>query len=76
MQVQQEISTARLQAKVGRTVEVLVDSVDADGAVGRSSADAPEIDGNVYLDGRTDLKPGDMLAATVVAADEYDLWAE
>ena len=76
MQLQQEISSARLQAKVGRTVEVLVDSVDEDGAVGRSSADAPEIDGHVYLDGRRDLQPGQLVTATVVAADEYDLWAE
>lgn len=76
MQVQQEISSARLQAKVGRTVEVLVDTVDEDGAVGRSSADAPEIDGHVYLDGRRDLQPGQLITATVVAADEYDLWAE
>lgn len=76
MQVQQEISSARLQAKVGRTVEVLVDTVDEDGAVGRSSADAPEIDGHVYLDGRRDLQPGQLVTATVVAADEYDLWAE
>jgi len=76
MQVQQEISSARLEAKVGRTLAVLIDSVDGDGAVGRSSADAPEIDGNVYLDGRTDLQPGDMLDAKVIAADEYDLWAE
>ena len=76
MQLQQEISSARLQAKIGRTVEVLVDSVDEDGAVGRSSADAPEIDGHVYLDGRRDLQPGQLITATVVAADEYDLWAE
>lgn len=76
MEVQQEISSARLQAKIGRTIEVLIDSVDEDGAVGRSSADAPEIDGNVYLDGRTDLAVGSMVEATVTAADEYDLWAE
>ncbi len=76
MAVQQEISAARLQAKVGRTIDVLIDSVDEDGAVGRSSADAPEIDGNVYLDGRTDLAVGSIVKATVTAADEYDLWAD
>jgi ribosomal protein S12 methylthiotransferase len=75
MALQQEISAARLQAKVGRTIEILVDSVDDQGAVGRSSADAPEIDGRVFLDGHTDLNPGDFVEAEVTAADEYDLWA-
>jgi ribosomal protein S12 methylthiotransferase len=49
--------------------------VNADGAVGRSRADAPEIDGKVYLDGITDLNPGDLVEAEVTGADEYDLWA-
>ena len=75
MALQQEISAARLQARVGRTIEILVDSVDEQGAVGRSSADAPEIDGRVFLDGHTDLNPGDFVEAEVTAADEYDLWA-
>jgi ribosomal protein S12 methylthiotransferase len=48
--------------------------VNEDGATGRSPADAPEIDGNVYLDGETRLKPGDLVQATIVQADEYDLW--
>ena len=56
-------------------VEVLIDEVDADGAIGRSRADAPEIDGRVYLDGAADLQPGDLVEAEVTAADEYDLWA-
>jgi ribosomal protein S12 methylthiotransferase len=72
---QQAISTARLKAKVGREIEILIDEVDADGAVGRSAADAPEIDGRVYLEGASDLVPGDWVRATVTAADEYDLWA-
>ena len=75
MTLQQEISSAKLQAKVGRTVEILIDTVDEHGAIGRSSADAPEIDGKVYLDGITDLQPGDFVEAEVTAADEYDLWA-
>lgn len=75
MEVQQAISSARLQQRVGEQIEVLVDSVDEHGAAGRSWADAPEIDGQVYLDGCTDLAPGDALVATVTAADEYDLWA-
>ena len=58
-----------------RTIEILVDEVDAEGAIGRSSADAPEIDGRVYLDGATGLQPGDFVEAEVNAADDYDLWA-
>lgn len=75
MSLQQEISAAKLQAKIGKTVEILIDQVDEQGAIGRSSADAPEIDGKVYLDGITDLLPGDFVEAEVTGADEYDLWA-
>ena len=75
MALQRDISAARLQAKIGKTVEILIDSVDEQGAIGRSSADAPEIDGKVYLDGITDLNPGDFVEAEITAADEYDLWA-
>ena len=75
MERQQQISAARMAAKIGSTVEVLIDEVDADGAIGRSRADAPEIDGRVYLDGAADLQPGDLVEAEVTAADEYDLWA-
>ncbi len=74
MAVQQKISTDKLQAKVGRTVEVLIDAVDEQGAIGRSAADAPEIDGKVYLDGAQGLNPGDFAEGEVTAADEYDLW--
>lgn len=74
MAVQQEISAAKLQAKIGKTIEILIDEVDAEGAIGRSSADAPEIDGKVYLNGITDLQPGDFVAGEVTDADEYDLW--
>ncbi len=75
MALQQEISAAKLQAKVGRTIEILIDEVDEEGAIGRSTADAPEIDGKVYLDGISDLQPGDFVEAEVTAADDYDLWA-
>jgi len=75
MATQQLISAARLQAKVGRTIKVLIDEVDDEGAIGRSFADAPEIDGAVYLNGVFDVKPGDVIEAVVDAADEYDLWA-
>ncbi|MEZ0185513.1 MAG: 30S ribosomal protein S12 methylthiotransferase RimO [Candidatus Reddybacter sp.] len=75
METQQAISTARLAKKVGSTIEVLVDEVDEEGAVARSWADAPDIDGNVYLNGECDLQPGDKLTVLVEHADEYDLWA-
>ncbi len=73
---QQAISTARLAKRVGREINVLIDEVDEDGAIGRSSADAPEIDGCVYVDSDTPLKPGDLIRARVTESDEYDLWAE
>ncbi|MAD00306.1 30S ribosomal protein S12 methylthiotransferase RimO [Pseudomonas abyssi] len=73
---QQAISTARLQQKIGKTIQVIIDEVDEEGPIGRSMADAPEIDGNVYLDTDEDLKPGDMVTVVVTDADEYDLWAQ
>jgi len=73
---QQQISAARLQRKIGSEIEVLIDEVDEEGAIGRSWADAPEIDGAVYLNGETSLAPGDKIRARVTHADEYDLWAE
>ena len=60
--------------KVGRTLPALIEEVNEDGATGRSPADAPEIDGNVYLDGETRLKPGDLVQAKIDQTDEYDLW--
>ena len=76
MEVQQVISAAKLQAKVGTTQEILIDGVDAEGAIGRSTADAPEIDGRVHLPGITDLAPGDFVEAEITGADEYDLFVE
>ena len=76
MQTQQKISAQKLQQRIGQQMEVLIDEVDEQGAIGRCYADAPEIDGKVYLDGFTDTFPGDALLATITNADEYDLWAE
>jgi ribosomal protein S12 methylthiotransferase len=73
---QQAISSARLQQRIGKEIEVLIDEVDEQGAVGRCFFDAPEIDGNVFIDGAGDLKPGDKVWCRVTDADEYDLWAE
>lgn len=74
MELQQKISARRLAAKVGRQLDVIVDEVDEEGAIGRSFADAPEIDGVVYLNGETTLKPGDIVKVTIENSDEYDLW--
>ncbi|MDR6604654.1 ribosomal protein S12 methylthiotransferase [Achromobacter deleyi] len=76
MELQQSISTARLARKVGREIDVLIDEVDEDGAVGRSSADAPEIDGCVYVSSDKPLKAGDMVRVRITDSDEYDLWGD
>jgi len=73
---QQAISTARLARKVGREIDVLVDEVNEDGIVGRSSADAPEIDGNVFVRSGHPVKPGQFIRARVTDSDEYDLYAQ
>lgn len=74
MEVQSGISAARLQQKIGKTLRVLVDEVDAEGAIARSSADAPDIDGKVYIHGATQLKPGMWADVVIEEADEYDLY--
>ena len=71
---QAEISANRLQRFVGRTETVLIDEVVEEGAVGRRKSDAPEIDGQVYIDGATHLKVGDLVSVEFEEADEYDLW--
>ena len=74
MALQAEISAAKLQRKIGKTLTVLVDEVDEEGAVGRSKADAPEIDGLVFIEGGVGLQPGDFVEVEIVDADEHDLW--
>jgi len=74
MAVQAEISAAKLQRKIGRTLKVLVDSADADGAVARSAADAPEIDGSVRIEDGNHLKAGQFVDVVIDAADEHDLF--
>jgi ribosomal protein S12 methylthiotransferase len=76
MEHQAHISAARLQDKIGRTIEVLIDAVDEDGPIGRSASDAPEIDGVVYIDDAPTLKPGDKVRVVVTDADEHDLYAD
>ncbi|WP_290435741.1 30S ribosomal protein S12 methylthiotransferase RimO [Aeromonas caviae] len=75
MELQQQVSIRKLARKVGKEMLVLIDEVDEEGATGRSAADAPEIDGLVYLNGETGLKPGDMVKVRIDEANEYDLWA-
>jgi ribosomal protein S12 methylthiotransferase len=76
MQTQAGISARRLANKVGTEIDVLVDSVDGNRAKARSAADAPEIDGIVYVDGARWLKPGQFTKVRVTRSDEYDLFAE
>ncbi|HHQ4518868.1 TPA: 30S ribosomal protein S12 methylthiotransferase RimO [Aeromonas veronii] len=75
MELQQQVSIRKLTRKVGQEMTVIIDEVDEEGATGRSFADAPEIDGLVYLNGETGLKPGDMVKVRIDESDEYDLWA-
>jgi ribosomal protein S12 methylthiotransferase len=73
MQTQAQISRARLRRKIGSIQPVLVDTVSAGRAIGRSMADAPEIDGSVIIHAAHGLKPGDLVQARIDAADHYDL---
>src|SRR6267378_4021388 len=75
MQLQQKISARRLKRRVGKTLEVLVDKAVPGGAVARSAADAPEIDGVVHVEGAGRFSPGDRLQVKVVKSDAHDLWA-
>ncbi|WP_218056633.1 30S ribosomal protein S12 methylthiotransferase RimO [Gilliamella sp. wkB112] len=74
MQLQQTISTQKLQAKIGQTLDVIIDEVDEEGAIGRSMADAPEIDGVVYLNDEKNVNVGDIVPVNIEHSDEYDLW--
>ncbi len=75
MEVAQRISAEKLAAKVGTRLDVIVDEVDGEGAVCRTKADAPEIDGNLFIDeGFERLAPGDIVTVEVDEASEYDLW--
>jgi ribosomal protein S12 methylthiotransferase len=72
----QAISEVKLKNKIGKVMEVIVDEVDADGiATSRTKADAPEIDGNLFIDQNAiGLKPGDIVKVKVDEASDYDLW--
>ena len=76
MELTAHISAEKLAAKVGMTIDVLIDSVDTEtgGATGRSKADAPEIDGEVHLRDAGHLQPGDIVSVKVEDSDEHDLF--
>ncbi len=76
MEKQAAISARKLQQKIGRELEVLIDEVGLDGSIGRTQADAPEIDGQIYLLDDVGVKPGDRVRVRVTDADEHDLWGE
>ena len=76
MLLQEEISEQRLKRKIGRTMKVLVDEVNEEGAIARSSADAPEIDGVVYIENGQQLNVGDFVEVKIIDSDTHDLWAE
>ena len=75
MEKQQQISTDKLKARIGTEMQILIDEVDNEGAIGRTIADAPEIDGMVYLNGENGLEPGQIITGEIEHSDEYDLWA-
>jgi ribosomal protein S12 methylthiotransferase len=73
---QEDISTRRLEQRIGQSIEVLVDDVDDEGAIARSSADAPEIDGVVYVTDGHDLEVGQFATVTITDCDVHDLFAK
>ncbi len=75
MEVQQAISESILEARVGENIDVIIDEIDGQGAIARSSWDAPEIDGNVFIEEAKGLSVGDIVTCKVEQANEYDLWA-
>ncbi|MBL4873481.1 MAG: 30S ribosomal protein S12 methylthiotransferase RimO [Rhodobacteraceae bacterium] len=77
MEKSQVISEAKLAAKVGQTLDVIIDEIDSEGATCRTKADAPEIDGNLFIDeGFEGLSVGDIVTVEVDEASEYDLWGK
>jgi ribosomal protein S12 methylthiotransferase len=76
MAAQQAVSAEVTASRVGKAIDVIIDEVDDEGAIGRSKWDAPEIDGSVFLNGAIGVQPGDIVRAHVTNADEYDVWAD
>ncbi|MFT5426670.1 MAG: ribosomal protein S12 methylthiotransferase [Gammaproteobacteria bacterium] len=76
MEKQNQISASKLKNKIGKTLEVLIDTVDGSEAIGRSHADAPEIDGQVIIESASNLNPGDQVNVLIEASGDYDLWGK
>jgi ribosomal protein S12 methylthiotransferase len=76
MERQADISADRLAARIGQTMTVLIDEISAEGAIGRSYADAPEIDGVVVIEEGADLVVGEFVTVTITDSGEHDLWGE
>jgi len=75
MRHQEDISTQRLETKIGRTMTVLVDDIDEEGAIARSQGDAPDVDGLVYIDDGHELEIGELVEVTIKDCDVHDLYA-
>ncbi|SCY03659.1 30S ribosomal protein S12 methylthiotransferase RimO [Nitrosospira sp. Nsp13] len=76
MAVQEEISATLLTRKIGKHMTVLVDEIQKNKAIARSSADAPEIDGVVYIGNAKTMKPGEFIEVEITSSDAHDLWAK
>ena len=74
MEAQKAVSAEVMAARVGQTIDVIIDELDEDGAIGRSTWDAPDIDGSVFIDDAEGLRPGDIVRVLVDETDEYDCW--
>jgi ribosomal protein S12 methylthiotransferase len=75
METQKAVSAEVMGSRIGQTIKVIIDEVDEDGAVGRSTWDAPEIDGSVFVEDAQGVQPGDIVRALVEETEDYDLWA-
>ena len=70
-----EISAKKLAKKIGEDIDVIVDEIDEEGAICRTKADAPEIDGNLFIENNFEkINVGDILKVNVTSAGDYDLW--
>jgi len=76
MEKQNQISTQKLENKIGKTLEVLIDETTGNEAIGRSHADAPEIDGQVIIENGRNLTSGDLVKVHIEESGDYDLWGK
>jgi len=74
MKIQANISRSKLQKKVGKNIQVIIDKINDNKIIGRGFADAPEIDGNIYVNSSGKVDVGDLVTVKVDSSDDYDLW--